>query len=398
MLEHRHGVKRVISTKAGRQCNRTRLERDLHLSANEKPVGLILQLGRNQPTTLLHLGARQAIASSIGQIHGNRHLNAFQNVMTKPNPANTSSIQRQSEAELASANNMAPSVYESVYESVGQLNWDLIIQHKLEEFLTKFSNIPIRVPVKAADMSTTATVFVRPPYFLNAERTPNSVRRLAKAKKNRKAVTGSEMQAPISISSKALIGKSTPEEIQKVLQEAVDTGKLVAPTQKEHLEGEDLRSWLIEYGIGIDCSGFVSQAINEVMLEIHERAAVSTDGLRKLNKGAEQLKGGNKDFVKIIKPYDLRPGDTLHMQGHKHIRIMTRVESNGKEIIFSTAESHPGLTDVGPDSAFWRFPDGENLNILQKKDGDLWRTVKESTTFGRYEKLEKFRQDYSPLQ
>ncbi len=396
MLEHRHGVKRVISTKTGRQCNRTRLERDLHLSANEKPVGLILQLDRNQPTTLLHLGARQAIASSIGQIHGNRHLNAFQSVMTKPNSANASSIQRQSEAELASANNMVPSVYESVYESVGQLNWDLIIQHKLEEFLTKFSNIPIHVPVKAVGMSTTATVFVRPPYFLNAERTPNSVRRLAKAKKNRKAATGSEMQAPISISSKALIGKSTPEEIQKVLQEAVATGRLVTPTQKEHLEGEDLRNWLIKYGIGIDCSGFVSQAINEVMSEVHQRAAVSTDSLRKLNKGSGQLKGGREDFVKITRPFDLRPGDTMHTQGH--IRIITRAEPDGSGITFGTAESHPGQTDVGPDSAFWRFPDAKNLDMLQEKDGDRWRTVHKATTFGRYEKLEKFRQDYSPLQ
>ncbi len=391
MFGNHHDVKRLIPIEARRQRGRVQLERNIFLSASEQPESAVLHHSRNHPTTILHLGARQIIAASIGQKHGNRHLNVFRNVMTKPSTVEAKPSQNQSKIEPVSSGGV--SIWAGVF--AGDPNWDSIIQRKLEEFLTRFSNIPISVPVKAADMPTTTIVFVKPPYFLNEQRTQRSIQRLARAKSNRKAATGSEMQAPIPTSSKALTGKSTPEEIQRVLQEAVNTGKLVASDQQQHLESEDLRNWLIQYGIGIDCSGFVSQAINEVMLEIYERAAVSTDGLRKLNRGSGQLKGGRKDFLRIKESFELRPGDTMHTKGH--IRIITQVESDGRAVIFTTAESRSGLTDVGPDTAFWRFPNAHNMDVLQRKDGDRWRTVKKSITFGRYEKLEKFRQDYAPL-
>jgi hypothetical protein len=331
---------------------------------------------------------RQLALAEAGQLFGNQHVQKLKGGLRRQQQtATTLSIQRQPEGWANTFSEAATQAATMVSKGDPQS----IVRAKLEEFLQRFSNIPVQVPVEADSKSTTTTVFVHPPYFLNTIRTENSRKRLEKAKANRKAATGKENKAPVKASSAALTGKTTPEEMQRILQEAVYSGKIKTPRGKKHLDGEDLRKWLIKYGIGIDCSGFVSQALNEVMAEMHEHLGMSTEALRPLHKGSGQLKGGSAGFAKVKEPRLLQPGDTVHTPGH--IQIITHVEQTTAGIEYTTAESHSGKTDAGPDRAVWRFPDGTKFDKLMQFEDGKWQEAKVTPTFGRYQALAQIEQE-----
>jgi hypothetical protein len=74
-----------------------------------------------------------------------------------------------------------------------------------------------------------------------------------------------------------MIGKGTPDQIRKVLETALATGA-IPPEKDPKIMGDRMREWLIRYGIGIDCSGFVRQALSQLFPQLGVQGARVPDG------------------------------------------------------------------------------------------------------------------------
>jgi peptidoglycan hydrolase-like protein with peptidoglycan-binding domain len=128
--------------------------------------------------------------------------------------------------------------------------------------------------------------------------------------------------------------------------------------------------------------------------------AGGTDLLNIYNTGSKQMQGGSSDrFKKIDNPHQtgaLRPGDTLHTEGH--IRIVTRVGANSDgNAKFMTAESSSASDDVGPVARVWRFQGAqlqrERSGNWEDSTANRWTNYTETVTFGRYRGVEKLREE-----
>ncbi len=309
----------------------------------------------------------------------------------------TVAVQRDPDGAQTSADTATEAASTTATASPDTGQWDTTVQDELEQFLERFSNIEVTVRWTEEGAERSETVAVHPPYFMNSERTERSAQRLTAALEHRESASP-EMQRFISEvgrttrhggmgMGRALVGKSTPEEIQTILQQALDRGLVQAEGGRSHPNSTDLREWLVQYGIGIDCSGFVSQALNRLMERGHGRDLESSETI---GTNAAGLSGGTRQFERVDRPDQLRVGDTMHIEGH--IRIIMNVQTGTDGVVFTTAEAHAGSTDAGPDRATWRYSDPEHFRGLEKQDGDAWAASLESPTFGHYRRLEQFRE------
>lgn len=192
----------------------------------------------------------------------------------------------------------------------------------------------------------------------------------------------------------ALHGKATPENIRDILQEALDQGT-IQPQDAEHPTAEEMESWLRKHGVGVDCSGFVSQALNNAMAKGWAASGREGDAPQfKLGStGTGSLKGGKGKFAKVgsskecTGPKCLQPGDTMSIPGH--VRIVVSVEPSDGSVEFTTFESRAGNSKrVGLDEARWRYPKEDTFSGLEVERGDgAWKTVTgkgAKPTYGRY--------------
>ncbi len=273
--------------------------------------------------------------------------------------------------------------------------WDNNAQTALQGFLQQFQNIPVNVKWTQAGGEKTEIVHVHPPYFINKGESGRGKERLDNAKANRGGATGDTRTILGNAPNATKVGKSTPEEIRAILQSAADKNAIPASGGKSRPDGGDMRVWLEKYGIGVDCSGFVAQALNVMMTGA---GANSADLLSATGTGSASLKGGTSKFDELSNPQQegiLRPGDTMHIPGH--IRIVTQVGKSAEGFVkFMTAESS-SAKDVGPTAAVWRFKGSKleretgghwNDSPTNKwKAGDAGKTV----TFGRLKAADKLR-------
>lgn len=303
--------------------------------------------------------------------------------------------------QRAPAKGTAADPSEAAAKSTGgaQDAWDAIVQARLEAFLHEFQNIPVEVTWQEGGEVKTATVHVHPPYFINTERYAKSKKRLEAARKHRKAATESTEKAPVEASWAALHGKSSPDEIREVLEKALAKGVIATPEGKKHPDADDLRAWLVKYGIGVDCSGFVYQALTEVMAEAQAKVGMQGPvekivGKTVTNVPASGLKGGAEGFAKVGSPEELRSGDTMHTPGH--IRIVMGVKKSDGAVVFTTAESTSAKGDIGPNRAAWRYDDAAKFEGLLRKSGEKWSKYGKSPTYGRYKALAAFTSEPVP--
>lgn len=282
---------------------------------------------------------------------------------------------------------------------------DQKIQTTLEKFLDQFSNIPVEVKwVEVTDrycVQRSETVFVHPPYFIARKGT----NRMKNAEKSRSSASGEmkkllkEAQRPESKGGmglrKAFIAKGSPEDIQAVLQRALNQNLVPAGKGRTRPDSQDMQAWLAKYGIGVDCSGFVTQAINIMMQEVAQGPLEKGQQLDVVDIYSGNLKGGGTRFEKVKTPKDLRPGDTMHLNrpGDEidHIRIVISVKTTPEGYIeFTTGESTSG----GPRGATWRYEKADTFRknpIKTLKSDGTWGGVKSrdsNITYGRYKKLE----------
>lgn len=345
-----------------------------------------------------HLAQQQEILTSLGKIGGNKALQ--QVIQTYGPPA----IQRQDHAETT------PSVPESggpapaAATAQASETMDAIVQEELEAFLDEFSNITVTLrwgeETDIATMQREEEIAFHPPYFMNVSEGSSPAARTQERYDNALAERGaagrtirnfihdfsrSERRGGWGL-GRALVGKSQPEDIRRIVQTALDRNLISAGTGRERPDSTDIRSWLQQYGIGVDCSAFVSQALNRAAARVLGRDLESDETLSRNSAG---LAGNAAGFTPLDDPADLRPGDTMRIPGH--IRIITRVQSDETSgVVFTTAESRAGGTlDVGPDRADWRFQ-GTTLQV-RRGPSDEWSDTSEAPTFGRYDFLEAAR-------
>jgi hypothetical protein len=275
------------------------------------------------------------------------------------------------------------------------------VREELEGFLADFSNITVTVrwgeDTGTQSVQHSEEVAVHPPYFMNvmnrATAHPRTRERYDAAMAHRRAADRATRELLNEISrregrggmgaARAKVGKSRPEDIQRILQTALDRDLVQPSGGRNRPNSEDLRNWLIRYGIGVDCSAFVSQALNQVTEAIRGGPLAASE---RLNAGSSGLRGGARGFTRIQDVTQLRPGDTMYIPGH--IRIITSVRrAPDGAVLFTTAESRAGgQADVGPDRAEWRYQDGRLQ--MRRSPSEPWTDSGEQPTFGRYQRLQ----------
>jgi hypothetical protein len=176
-----------------------------------------------------------------------------------------------------------------------------------------------------------------------------------------------------------------------------------------------MRKWLKKYGIGIDCSGFVQQALKRLIktssAELRQIANRKTKPdipfLRCLwvYKSVTATKNSERIFKQVLTPVQARPGDVLVNRNHMRIAMnIEAVEDDG--VIFELVESTSagdipsGKTreepDIGPRIIHVKYM---KSNWPISKQTPLWKRSHESTfkedraestyVIGRYRELDQ---------
>jgi hypothetical protein len=189
---------------------------------------------------------------------------------------------------------------------------------------------------------------------------------------------------PLPAGRAVQVGKASPADIKAFVEKAIaekvieeyagEIGKLEAGRKFIDLPDADLQEviqgWMQRTGVGLDCNGFVQQAL--IQMREDERAVISVInsitgafGLPAVSLPAEiehKIKAvGSFKTKQIVKtPTNLRPGDVWVMTDDVHIRIVTKVRTVMNErgrpaVEFDTAEStlSSGL-DPGPVARTWQ--------------------------------------------
>ncbi|WP_137896344.1 M15 family metallopeptidase [Ramlibacter sp. 2FC] len=277
-------------------------------------------------------------------------------------------------------------------------SWDERLRTTVEGFLAQFMGIPVRIGSQ--------TVRVHPPYFMNAHASSAAAtRERHRIAGEHRAAAPTALRALIAESrfAHARIGKSTPEMLRELLQAADAAGLLQADaTVNRQPTAQNLRRFLQHYGLGVDCSGFVSQAINK-LIGLFPNAAAADRIAAPHSTSSAALKGGQGSFERVTDPAQLCGGDTMWLQGH--IRILAWAERRGDRIWFCTAESRSSNpSDIGPAVYYWRLvPDAQagaqNFRGWRlERSGDLnapdsgWQRVNTTHVYGHYRPLRRLLQ------
>lgn len=282
--------------------------------------------------------------------------------------------QVQTDAKPARSHSLAAS-------SLSAEEWLPTVCQTLEQFLYRFANMTVNV--------SGSSVAVRPPYFINRD---NDRKRRALENRRNAPREDKEIFEQQRFAA-ARVGKPSINQLQEILQLAIDRGRIVTSGGLSRPNADDYRQWLARYGLGIDCSGFVTQALNQTSSRVFGRDLNKSETLDPLNVNSAALKGSAPGFTTVARPDQLRPGDTMHKPGH--IRVVTRVEITAEgHVKFTTAESS-SVNDIGPTHNVWRYRDRSQFSGLQKEGdrdwkGSRWENVNEQDTFGRYALLARF--------
>jgi len=292
-------------------------------------------------------------------------------------------------------------------ESLG--NWVTFVAEEIRNFLNEFRGIEIAVG--PGDAGEPILALVHPPYMIQTVAVVDNEKEFAKLKKRHqerlKKVKKARENAPDDVKvflrsqfrgdggrERAIAkGRAEAEDIRRLLQEAVDQRLVPVLEGRDYPDGRDLRRWLREYGIGVDCSAFVQQAHTRLV----EASRVAVGDAR--NTGHDYRVGwmtssgvyrdvtadaeSRDRFDQVPTPDKARPGDVLVKRGH--IRIVAGVgtaEDGG--VILSLAESTSARDilsgqaseedDIGPRLLQVKYPEPDNPISEQTP---LWKRLSE---------------------
>jgi cell wall-associated NlpC family hydrolase len=315
-----------------------------------------------------------------------------------PRLTETRSLQRQPATGQASAPAQAPAT-----PALSLSPRDAVVSFSVLNTLDRFQNMPIDVvgsqPMPPGFIGPppprTVTVSVHAQYFINTETARNHYQAARRTARFSSIIRALEQREEMSLlegsgrrrsAGRAVeLGKSTPEDIKKFVEEALAQDiirdyairhrVIRANQQLVDLAPDDLQAliqrWMRETGVGVDCSGFVQQAAIEAR-EL-ERGVIS---LVNMVRGAlglppiplppeisreERRAASFANGPRVREPRDLRPGDAWVVTGGGHVRIVALVRevtlpSGATTIEFETAESSGGSTqpEPGPVQRTWQ--------------------------------------------
>ena len=291
---------------------------------------------------------------------------------------------------------------------------------QIGSFLSAFQNIELLGPPQTPNPHQ--PVFVHPPYMLQSVRLIENVQqfarlaerhqlRLQKVKAARDKANDETKQFlraqfyDENHQEKLLAnGRATLAQIKQLLQEGVD--QKVIPWSEDR---RTYRAWLKTYGIGVDCSGFVEQALQRLVeIRCAERELIQIPKVPFLRCGwvcqsiLGQTERENGKFEAILRPFQAKPGDILVNQHHIRIIINTHFLEDG--IIFAAAESTSardipaGQTeeenDIGPRRILLKYPHpdqpiAEQMSLKRREMDPQFAPDADEKTYliGRYELL-----------
>ena len=253
---------------------------------------------------------------------------------------------------------------------------------QISDFLAEFQNIELHGPTQTPNAHH--SVFVHPPYMLQsvrlienaqqfarlAERHQLRLQRVKTARDNANDETKQFLHAQFydeNNQEKLLAnGRATLAEIKQLLQEAVD--QKIIPWSEDR---RAYRAWLKTFGLGIDCSGFVEQALQRLVeIRYGERELEQIPKVPFLRSGwvcqsiLGQTERENGKFDAVLRPFQAKPGDILVNQHHMRIIINTHFLDDA--IIFEAAESTSATdipagqteeeNDIGPRRILLKYP------------------------------------------
>ncbi|MCA9972816.1 MAG: hypothetical protein KC425_21515, partial [Anaerolineales bacterium] len=260
--------------------------------------------------------------------------------------------------------------FEAEAERVIDALVDATTSESIQLDLDAFNKIAVDVPAHDKQVSIT----VRAAYFIHTDTGTANVADARKAsgfasiqKTLKENGDDSQMQtgAGKTMNSGFAVeyGKGTPEDIHRVVQEAVHSGaiekyarangKLQAGQALGDLAAGTLQSvtqqWIYDNGIGVDCSGFVVQALANARQKVRAELAGLGVAASALPPEIGMRVRNAKSFkaeTAVTKPADLRPGDIWVTPTGSHVRIVTRTRrttlKDKENVEFDTAESSGG--------------------------------------------------------
>lgn len=242
----------------------------------------------------------------------------------------------------------------------------------LQAYYDGFSAISVNIPnPDPAAEERTLPCQVRPPYMINTttRRTNAEANRAANTRVNRIINT-----FPWGFRH----GKASASQIQSFLQQCIDANLTTDNTSV------GLRTFLDNFGIGVDCSGFTSQGYNSLIADMgldHANMDVN-------NTGSGSFRDSSASFTAVASPSDLKPGDAMFLENGTidHIRLIQNVTVTETGVDFVTIESRGGQ---GPDQRHWRFTSQDEFTGLQRStDGGVtYAASTENCEFNRFDAL-----------
>ena len=246
------------------------------------------------------------------------------------------------------------------------------VRAAIDATLQSFRNVRVSVPAP-----TGRDLAGQVPYFINKPTSPSRLR----GEERRPALVRNEALSRLyrALPSRAKVGKAYAADVLTFLQGALDAGAV--PGQSSGVSEAALKAFLSDMGVGVDCSGFVSQALDACMTALSRSERINTN--------SANLRGGtghnDRQFEVVNRPRDLTPGDTMWKTGH--IRIIHRVEPQPDgSVQFVTAESS-SVELVGPVAKTWKCPHADRFEALQVERAGTFRANSEVNVFSRYRPL-----------
>lgn len=307
-----------------------------------------------------------------------------------PGIVNSPAVQDQRAPAATPVPSVAPSVPVGGFANSTldvQAEYYRLVSGEVFQTLRDYEQIPVDVPRldpndadKDAPGGESIRMYVRAPYQLNTKKNEaKQLKSIADASASLQALFG-------RFPSEVRQGKGSPAMIQAMVQGAVDEGEIRALGGGWPPQRTDIERWMSYFGIGVDCSAFVYEALARVE---HTLTSSGKPGLVHPLVGPVNDIDSNDlatDGELVASPDELSPGDLMNLDQEEydgHIRIVSTVERQGKSIIFTTAEAAEASIN-GPGAKQWRFPDSARFADLEQHEGGEWHRASTSDQTYRY--------------
>ncbi|MCL2776699.1 MAG: hypothetical protein FWD73_01755 [Polyangiaceae bacterium] len=172
----------------------------------------------------------------------------------------------------------------------------------------------------------------------------------------------------------ACMGRPTPEQLVQVTQALIDAGKLPAEDAKLNTVEKRIRNMQFEWGIGVDCAGYVREAATAVhgkgaqslVNGTHRYGAIYSYLQTPAFKKVAFIEGGDKKVVhpKIHNMSDIRAGDIIHLDPNPNGQ-----EVFGHNVIVHSHEVHEFATYSLREDLNARSPGNSKVDEFLKGTG-----------------------------